>query len=52
MKQTVWATGCQSWYLDGAGKNVSNWPGYVVEYQLRTRRPDFSHFIHNPAPRP
>ncbi|MFT4976027.1 MAG: cation diffusion facilitator CzcD-associated flavoprotein CzcO [Myxococcota bacterium] len=35
----VWAGGCQSWYLDGEGRNTALWPGHVFEYQLRTRRP-------------
>jgi cation diffusion facilitator CzcD-associated flavoprotein CzcO len=35
---TVWnAGGCDSWYLDGR-RNTNNWPGYMLEYRLRTRR--------------
>lgn len=38
MEKTVWKSGCQSWYLDEAGKNHTLWPGYTWEYWLRTRR--------------
>jgi cation diffusion facilitator CzcD-associated flavoprotein CzcO len=41
---TVWMTGCQSWYLDESGRNSTIWPGYVFQYQWRTRRPNFNHF--------
>lgn len=35
---TVWLTGgCKSWYLDENGKNTTIWPGFVAEYQFRTR---------------
>ncbi|EYF02625.1 flavin-containing monooxygenase [Chondromyces apiculatus] len=37
-KNTVWMTGCRSWYLDEQGRNFSLWPGFTVEYWLRTRR--------------
>ncbi len=36
--RSVWASGCHSWYLDARGKNVTLWPGFTVEYWLRTRR--------------
>ncbi len=38
MGQTVWKSGCESWYLEDNGKNTTLWPGYTVEYWLRTRR--------------
>jgi cation diffusion facilitator CzcD-associated flavoprotein CzcO len=34
----VWASGCQSWYLDERGRNTALWPGPTVEFWLRTRR--------------
>ncbi|MEV6874670.1 NAD(P)/FAD-dependent oxidoreductase [Amycolatopsis sp. NPDC051128] len=38
LSTTVWNTGgCDSWYLDGR-RNTNNWPGYMIEYRLRTRR--------------
>jgi cation diffusion facilitator CzcD-associated flavoprotein CzcO len=51
LSQTVWATGCHSWYLDKNGKNTTVWPGVTAEYWLRTRRPNFAHFDLNPEPR-
>jgi cation diffusion facilitator CzcD-associated flavoprotein CzcO len=33
---TAW-TGCDSWYRDGSGRNVANWPGYMREYLEATR---------------
>ncbi|MEP6799890.1 MAG: NAD(P)/FAD-dependent oxidoreductase, partial [Lapillicoccus sp.] len=37
-KHTVWASGCQSWYLDRFGNNTVVWPGSTITYWLRTRR--------------
>jgi cation diffusion facilitator CzcD-associated flavoprotein CzcO len=41
LAHTAW-TGCTSWYRDGSGRVVNNWPGLVSEYHRRTRtlRPD------------
>ena len=38
LKRTVFAEGCDSWYLDANGKNVTNWPGSTVEFRLRLAR--------------
>jgi cation diffusion facilitator CzcD-associated flavoprotein CzcO len=40
LRQTVWATGCHSWYVDETGRNTNNWPGLMREYRRRTRRLD------------
>jgi cation diffusion facilitator CzcD-associated flavoprotein CzcO len=40
LKDTVWMTGCKSWYLTRSGKNTSIWPGFTFEFRLRTRRFD------------
>lgn len=40
MKNTVWASGCQSWYLDEQGKNWTLWPGFTFMYRAATRRFD------------
>lgn len=37
-KQTVWDSGCTSWYKTAEGKNTNNWPGYTFEYRRATRR--------------
>lgn len=38
MSSTVWASGCQSWYMDENGKNWSLWPGFTFAYRAATRR--------------
>jgi hypothetical protein len=40
LKDTVWASGCMSWYLTRTGKNTTIWPGFTFEFRLRTRRFD------------
>lgn len=37
-RQTVWASGCDSWYLDEQGRNVTLWPASTVRYRLQARR--------------
>ncbi|MCU1601013.1 MAG: NAD(P)/FAD-dependent oxidoreductase [Frankiales bacterium] len=38
LKGTVFATGCDSWYLTDTGRNTQNWPGTTVAFRWRTRR--------------
>ena len=41
--RTVWKSGCESWYLDAQGRNVTLWPGFTFSYWwrlLRVRRAD------------
>jgi len=41
MKRTVWVTGgCDSWYLDASGRNVTLWPDFTWVYAWQTRRFD------------
>jgi cation diffusion facilitator CzcD-associated flavoprotein CzcO len=40
LADTVWSTGCSSWYLDRNGRNSIQWPGFTFEYRRRTRRFD------------
>jgi hypothetical protein len=40
MQQTVWTSGCASWYLDARGKNTTLWPGFTFEFRRRTRHFD------------
>jgi cyclohexanone monooxygenase len=37
LKNTVWSTGCKSWYLSSTGKNHALWPGFTFEYRRLTR---------------
>lgn len=38
--RTVWASGCDSWYLDEPGHNFTPWPGLSFTYHARMRRFD------------
>jgi cation diffusion facilitator CzcD-associated flavoprotein CzcO len=41
LAQTVWNSGgCQSWYLDGTGRNTTMWPYFTLRFIRRTRRFD------------
>jgi cation diffusion facilitator CzcD-associated flavoprotein CzcO len=41
MRGTVWtAGGCQSWYLDAAGRNTTLWPDFTWRFRRQTRRFD------------
>ena len=33
---SVWASGCSSWYQTTGGRITTNWPGLVKEYRERT----------------
>ncbi len=44
MKNTVWMSGCSSWYLDARGHNTTLWPGFTFEYRHRTRHFDPLHY--------
>ena len=38
LPQTVWESGCRSWYQDArTGESAATWPGSVVAYRRRTR---------------
>jgi cation diffusion facilitator CzcD-associated flavoprotein CzcO len=38
LANTVWTTGCKSWYVDANGKNTTLWPGFTFVYRGKTRR--------------
>jgi hypothetical protein len=44
LKQSVWDTGCQSWYKNASGKITNNWPHSTISYWWQTRHVDFSAF--------
>lgn len=53
LEKAVWSLGgCTSWYVNDQGRNVTLWPGSVVEYWLRTRRPRWADFQIGHAPQP
>ncbi len=35
-EQTVWASGCSSWYLDEKGRNAAIWPDFTFKYKQQT----------------
>lgn len=43
MGDTVWSTGCASWYKDEHG-NISSWPWSYAEFERMLARPDFDDF--------
>ena len=38
LSDTVWQSGCKSWYLDENGRNFTLWPHFTWKYWLETRR--------------
>lgn len=38
LTNTVWNSGCVSWYRTSAGKNTSLWPGFTFEFISRTKK--------------
>jgi cation diffusion facilitator CzcD-associated flavoprotein CzcO len=44
LQKATWSKGCTSWYLTAAGQNVANWPGYSLEFRLRTRAPKWDDY--------
>ena len=46
LQQTVWQQGgCQSWYMNAAGKNVVLWPGATWRFRLQTRHFDPRQYV-------
>lgn len=50
MARTVWNTGCQSWYLDRHGRNVTLWPRTSYTYRRLTARFDLAAYRSTPLP--
>jgi cation diffusion facilitator CzcD-associated flavoprotein CzcO len=46
---TAW-TRCDSWYRDATGRIITNWPGYMREYEARLERIDASEYSFVPMP--
>jgi cation diffusion facilitator CzcD-associated flavoprotein CzcO len=44
LKNGQWSKGCTSWYLTATGRNATNWPGYSIEYRLRTNAPNWNDY--------
>ncbi len=43
--QTVWSSGCSSWYMASNGRNTTLWPGYTLEFMARTRKFDAGSYV-------
>ena len=37
LKNTIWDSGCKSWYISENGKNYTVWPGFTTEFRKRTK---------------
>lgn len=42
---TVWASGCQSWYMNQQGRNTTIWPDLTVTYRKVTRRVNMADYV-------
>ena len=51
MADTVWTSGCQSWYLDEGGRNSALWPGSVGSFRRRVAPFDPAEYRLRPATR-
>jgi len=40
LRRSVWVAGCDSWYVNDAGKVVNNWPGFTFTYRMTTGKLD------------
>lgn len=46
---TVWTTGCRSWYLDDKGNAPAVWPDFTFSFRNETREFDLSAYRRTPA---
>lgn len=37
LRETIWASGCRSWYLNDDGSNSTLWPDFTFRFRARTR---------------
>ena len=44
MQDTVWSTGCSSWYLDDTGRNATLWPDWTFAFRRRAARFDAAEY--------
>ena len=49
MKDTIWKTGCKSWYLNDKGENWTTWPGFTFAFRWLTRRARLADFNCEPV---
>lgn len=44
LKNTIWQSGCVSWYQNTSGKNFALWPHYTWQYWLKTKTVNMSDY--------
>ncbi|WP_250655836.1 flavin-containing monooxygenase [Alkalimarinus coralli] len=49
LENTVWSSGCNSWYAQEDGKNFTIWPGTTMKYRARTRHVVAENYHWEPA---
>jgi hypothetical protein len=42
---SVWQTGCKSWYVNENGRNTTLWPGFTWQFRNQTRRFDAEQYL-------
>jgi cation diffusion facilitator CzcD-associated flavoprotein CzcO len=50
IRQSVWSTGCRSWYMAADGHNATVWPRFTFQYWWQTRRIALADYEAVPAP--
>jgi cation diffusion facilitator CzcD-associated flavoprotein CzcO len=50
MRDTVWSTGCSSWYVDATGRNSTLWPDWTWRFRRRAARFDRAAYTLTKAP--
>ncbi len=40
--ESIWSSGCRSWYINKKGRNTTVWPGFVYQYQREMKRLEVS----------
>jgi cation diffusion facilitator CzcD-associated flavoprotein CzcO len=49
-RNSVWESGCHSWYTTASGRNTNNWPVQTILYRHRVRHFDLSDYRVMPLP--
>lgn len=44
LAHTVWQSGCNSWYVNAAGRNTVNWPGFTFSFRRATAALDLADY--------
>lgn len=46
---SVWQSGCKSWYVNEHGRNTTLWPGFTWQFRQQTRRFDVAQYHCEPS---